>query len=208
MLKSLASFIIALFTVVQATGCAYRFSNVAMAPPAGIRSIAIEAVYDTSQETISHELLWQALQRSFAENGRLKITDHKRADALVRTHIEAAKVSPVGTPSRTNESEDPVLKNNTGVPPNPSDVRKLTRAASWTTEESIALAVTVEIWDLSTQKMVFKNSYQEAANFRSYRSSDQALSKTHFLLFEEGQKAKLMEISKRIADKAVADFLL
>src|SRR4051794_6895040 len=89
----------AVLTAVLATllsACAYRFTSEHTAPPAGVRTIAIEAIYDASREVIPRELLWESLQNAFAADGHIKLAPQSRADALLRAHIKEAGINSAG----------------------------------------------------------------------------------------------------------------
>ena len=53
-----ASFLLLSLCVISIAGCAYRFTNKHIVTPEGIKTIAVEAIYDTGREVIRHELLW------------------------------------------------------------------------------------------------------------------------------------------------------
>jgi hypothetical protein len=188
-------------------GCTYRFTNIAMAPPEGITSIAIEAVYDTTQEVVPHEYLWKALQQALAENGRIRVTSQNRADAILRVHLKTGNVAPFGTVVRDTVDKDPKITGGKAIPP-PEDFKRLTRAGSWTMEDKLDLVIDVEVYHIANQKLIFKSTYSENAVFKSQRSKDQAQMNTQFLVYEESLGASFKQISKRIADKIVADLLL
>lgn len=185
--------------------CAYRFTNTAIQPPAGIRSVAVEAIYDTSRTVLPHEILWESLQRSLAENGRLRLTSQDKADALLRAHITAASVNPTGGAENDEMGDkDPVL------PKNPADIkpeeyRKITSAGTWTTKESVGYTVVVELWDLRNRKMLFQRTYSGQDIFQSVLGEEQAQLSMQYLLYEESLTTKFRQIAKTISDRAVAD---
>ena len=46
-------------------GCAYRLTNKTLTPPANINSIAIESPYNTSEQVLPMEIMWNQVQREF-----------------------------------------------------------------------------------------------------------------------------------------------
>lgn len=192
------------FSLISAS-CAYRFSNLTMRPPVGVRTIAIEAVYDTSREVIPHELLWSAVQKEFVRSGRLQVTPQSQADAIVTIWLNKARVSPTGTPSREAFSKDPVVTDdNKG---RPEDFRNLRRAGSWTTSELVSMGIEVEVHDLKTRKLLFKRTYEQAAGFNSLRPENITSASSAFLHYEEALRAKVKQLSEQMAQLIVADFL-
>lgn len=179
-------------------GCAYRFTNLAVRPPAGIRSVAIEAVYDTSREVLPHEQLWEALQRAFTENGKLLVTSQAKADALLRVHLVNAYVSPTDTP-------DPGDGLERDYPPQLSGVRTLTKAGRWTTKEAIGYTVQVELWDLRKRQLLFQRAYTGGDTFASVLAPGQVQPSMQYLLYEESLNTKFRAIARTISAKVVED---
>ena len=189
------------------SSCVYRFTNLAMSPPAGITSIAVEAVYDTSEEVLPHEYLWNAVQQALAGNGRIHLTSQSAADAILRMHLRKADVLPNGTVARDPVAKDPKITSLATVQ-DPDAFRRLTRAGAWTLEEALGVAVDVEVYRIENQKLIFKSTYTDATTFKSQRSRDMAQMNTQYLLYEESLGASFELLAKRIADKIVADLLI
>ncbi len=184
--------------------CAYRFSNTAMQAPLGIRTIAIEAVYDTSREVIPHELLWSAVQREFAKRGQLIVSSQEQADALMTIWLVKAKVQPTGTPSREAISKDPPVTDTEKW--RPEDFRNLRRAGSWTTSEMVGLGLVIEVHDLKTRKVLFKKSYNQSTTFSSLRPENISSVSSSFLHYEEALRSKVKLLSEQLAQVIVTDF--
>lgn len=203
--RQLLPLLLVIFFHLFLDACAYRFSNLAMRPPVGIRTIAVEAVYDTSREVIPHELLWSAVQKELARTGRLKLSPQSQADALLTIWLNRARVNPTGTPSREAFAKDPIVTDeNKG---RPEDFRNLRRAGSWTTTEQVSLGIEVEVHDLKTRKLLFKKTYEQAANFNSLRPENITSASSAFLHYEEAMRAKVKLLSEQMAQLIVADFL-
>lgn len=186
--------------------CAYRFTNVVMSAPVGIQSIAIEGVYNTSREVIPHEILWNALSEQFAKNGRLQVTSKENADAILRVRLSDASVKPSGSPSSESIYKDPVVT--TTDKRTPFEFKNLRRAGNWTTEERLSFALTVEVYNLHTKKLIFSRSYSTSGAFRSIRASTVATSNSGYLLYEEALEARMKSLSTGIASNIVTDILL
>ncbi len=187
-------------------GCVYRFSNTAMRPPVGVRTIAVEAVYDVSREVIPHELLWSSVQRELVRSGRLMVTSQDEADAIMLITLSKASVNPTGTPSREPISRDPEVTET--QKPEPQEFRNLKRAGNRTTDEAVNMAITVEVHDLKTRAILFNRSYSAGTTFKSLRSEAITPASSAFLNYEEALQAKVKELSDQLASRIVADFLM
>lgn len=186
--------------------CVYRFSNTAMRPPVGVRTIAVEAVYDVSREVIPHELLWSAVQRELARSGRLMVTNQDEADAIMLITLSKATVNPAGTPSREPISRDPIVTDT--QKPAPQEFRNLKRAGNRTTDEAVNMAINVEVHDLKTRAVLFNRSYSAGTTFKSLRSETITPVSSAYLNYEEALQAKVKELSEQLASRIVADFLM
>lgn len=192
------------------TGCAYRFTNTALIPPDGIKTIAVEAVYDTSREVLPHQYLWDALQKSIAQNGKLKLVSQNDADALLRAHITKAHVRPTGTAVPTSDTTNARAKDPeipvTGEPGNAANYKNITKAGRHTSNESLSYTIIVEVWNLHTQKLIKSATYNGAAEFKSFRDT-RTDPKAGYLVYDEALQNKFRDIAQKIADKAVFDVL-
>lgn len=188
-------------------GCAYRFTNQFVTLPPGVRSIAVEAVYDTSREVLPHEIMWEALQRSLAQDGHFQIVSQGSADALVRAHITKADDLPVGNAEKNGPDRD--VKRSRSSDFSVEDFRHLPEAGEFTTRQSLSVGVDVEVINLATQEIIFKRQYTRTKEFRSFRSETSVVQKkSHFLFFEEARTAKFRELSRDVADSFVRDFVV
>ncbi|WP_141736068.1 LPS assembly lipoprotein LptE [Oligoflexus tunisiensis] len=187
-------------------GCVYRFSNTALRPPVGVRTIAVEAVYDVSREVIPHELLWSAVQRELARSGRLMVTSQDEADAIMLITLNRASVNPTGTPSREAINRDPVVTET--EKPAPGEFRNLKRAGNRTTDEAVNMTINVEVHDLKTRAVLFTRNYSAGTTFKSLRSETITPASSAYLNYEEALQAKVKELSAQLASRIVADFLM
>lgn len=188
------------------SACTYRFTNIAIKPPDGIQTIAIEAVYDTSREVIPHELLWRALQNEFSRRGRLRLTSAEKADAILRVQISSAAVEPAGTPNTESVDRDPQYGDPSEVVP--SQFKNLRIAGNYTTIEAMQFTAVVEVFDLRKRKQIFNRSYQMSGSFRSIQASNLAQTRTGYLLYEEGLDTRFRVLSEQLSRKIVTDILL
>jgi len=198
------SFVILASILVLISGCAYQFSNLKVKPPQGIRSIAIEAVYDTSQKVRPHDILWESLQRKFAANGKLRVTSVHEADAFLQAEIIEARSSqskPIVTSNARDEPEyDPTS------PALPSSYRKLTQAAVLADNQKQSFKVIIKVWHLETKKLLFKKTY--ALGSGAYRLLDNTATKDNqFLRAEEAFQNHFQLMSNRLAGTVVTDLL-
>lgn len=188
--------------------CAYRFTNQAMTPPQGMKKIAVEAIYDTSQTVLPHEILWKEIQDAIARNGHIILTSQEEADGILRIHLKTAEIASSGYPESDSQEYDEPKVTETIKPP-PTEYRPITKASSWTTKESITFAIDVELWNLHTKKIIKKGSYSASDTFTSlFSKTTQYQIQTHFLLYEEALKTAFKAQSKTISEKIVTDLLI
>ncbi len=195
------------FICINLSACAYRFTNIAMKPPPGVQSIAVEPVYDTSREVISHELLWHAIQAEFARNGRIQLTTRDQADALMTVHIEAATIAPSGSPTGSKGTVDPNVEGRQ-ILNDPYSYKQLNRAGFSTNTESISYQVNVKVHNLFTKEVIFDRDYTASGSFRSVRAESVATANTGYILYDEALDTRTASISDYIARRIVTDFLL
>lgn len=195
-----------LLLLLAISGCAYRFSNTAMRPPVGVRTIAVEAVYDVSREVIPHELLWSAVQRELVRSGRLMVTSQEEADAIMLITLNKASVNPTGTASREAINRDPNVTET--EKPDPHEFRNLKRAGNRTTDEAVSMAINVEVHDLKTRAVLFNRNYSAGTTFKSLRSETITPTTSAYLNYEEALQAKVKDLSEQLASRIVADFLM
>ncbi|MFK7871701.1 MAG: hypothetical protein AB8C84_00825 [Oligoflexales bacterium] len=160
--------------------CAYRFSNLHMRPPViGMKSIGIEAVFDSGQVVVPHEHLWSGLQEAFASNGILRVTSIDTADAYLKVHLKDTFIVP-GEPQQLGEEEDPKFPNHEIVerganqvptgrllyePRVPSEYSRLSRALYYSDHEQIGFVIDVELWDTRTASKVLSKSYPVSGRY-------------------------------------------
>ena len=158
-----------LISVVLALGaaCSYRFSNLHIRLPAGIRSIAIESVYDTSRQVLPHQMLWSHLQRAVVAEGHLQLTDQRDADVYLRAHIDdQAKFSYSDINDPPIRTEPKKLTDDEGKVIPPTSFDNLRRADRYASNEHFTVVIHVEVWNLHTRKRIFSNSYSIGATYQ------------------------------------------
>ena len=187
-------------------GCTYRFSNLHANIPTGIQAIAVEAVYDTSKAVLPHEILWESIQQAFAQNGRLKLVGQDNADALVRMHLQQASIQPYGSPniSDIQKREEPKLETGDQAPA-PEDFPDLNIAKKYTPQESLAITVKVEVWDLHTHKLIMSQNY---ALSQAYSVALASAQPNEFLLREEVSTVNFKRMANDIANRVIEDLLI
>lgn len=190
--------------------CTYRFTNERLARPEGIRTIAVEAVYDTSREVLAHEILWESLQAAFAADGHLRLVSQSQADALVRAHLRQASMDATGTEQLNGPRQEPVpYKGET--PPPPADYPPLTQASRYKDTATIRTVVDVEVWNLTTHSVLLKQTYSLGENFRAVhqtKNGEFTTAGNDFLRYDEASTAKFQNISRNIAQAVVRDLLV
>ena len=200
--------ILSVFFCLALPGCIYKFSNKDLKTPEGVRTVAVEAVFDTSREVVHHEHLWSELQKAFASDGHLKVVQIGKADALVRAHLKKVIVTPDGETFINGVEKDPgVFKRGEPVPP--ADFKVLTQAGKVRNKASISTVVDVEVWNLWTKTLIMKRSYSYADSLQAIHATNNITTKGNdFLRLEESLDAKFHEISKKVANQVVRDLLI
>ncbi len=186
--------------------CAYQFSQLHTQIPGGLRSVAVEAVYDTSRDIIPHELLWSAMQNQIARSGHVLLTQQEEADGLVTIWLQKSSVNPAGTASREPLAKDPPIS--APSKGRPDEYRNLRRAGSWTTDESVSYTVDIVLHDLRNGKVLKRQSYSLSSNFKSLRPVTITSTSSGFLNYEEAMEARVKDLATQLAQKVVSDFSL
>ena len=197
------------------SGCAYRFTNRHVKLPAGVHSVAVEAVFDTSQEVLPHEMLWQSLQRAFAADGHWQLVSQSQADALVRAHVRAASVTAVGTNLDNDLNSRGVVKVKDpeafdgGPPPVPSDFNQMTQAGKFRDQGTLTTVVEVEAWNLSTRQLIARKVYPVTSGFRALHAASGVTTKFNdHLRYEEATREAFLHMSDGIAKDFVRTVFL
>lgn len=189
-------------------GCAYTFTNAHIQRPAGVQTIAVEAIYDTSREVLPHELLWQELQNAFAADGHLKVVPQAAADALVRAHVKQAHVAHTGSDIANTTDKDPAVFDGTR-PNQPRDFRKLTQAGKYRDKGSLNAVVEVEVWNLHTRSLLMKTTYTLADAFQSVHFGNASVNRANdHLRYQEAQESSFKQIATNISRSVVRDLLI
>ena len=198
------------------TACAYRFTNQHVSPPPGVRTIAVEAIYDTSREVLPHEMLWESLQSAFASDGHLRLTSQSGADALVRAQIKSASVMPAGgniandlnVSDQTTKIKDPKAFSLTSPPPLPNQFRRLTQAGEYQDKATISTVIDVEVWNLNTRALLFKKTYPTSATFQALHANASTTANNNHLRFDEAGRASFKLIADGVANDVVKGLML
>lgn len=202
-LKALARSLL-LAAALLASGCAYTFTNTHIQKPAGVQTIAVEAIYDTSREVLPHELLWEQLQNAFAADGHLKVVPQAAADALVRAHIKEASVQHVGEDVPNGPVKDPQIFDDTR-PAGPDRFKLLTQAGKYRDKGLVKSVVEVEVWNLRTRSLLMKRTYSVADGFQSVHDTVRA---NDHLRYDEAFEASFKQIAQNISRSVVRDLLV
>lgn len=201
------SFFLVLLVICHSS-CAYRFTNNHVRKPAGIESVAVEAVYDTTRAVLPHELLWQELQRAIAADGKLHLTTQSKADALVRAHLMTGDTRTGRIASKTENDRDPELETpeefvRTG---NIADFKRLTQAGEHTLDNKLVLGIRIEVIDLRSKRVLLNKTYRGIEEIKTARKGDDPGS--FFLIYTEATENQFRKISRRIATRMVQDLLI
>ncbi len=201
-------FLIFALLTLPLSGCVYTFTNTHIRRPAGVQTVAVEAIYDTSREVLPHELLWESLQNAFAADGHLKVVPQASADALVRAHIRQAGVAHVGSDQDNKPLDDPEVFDGTR-PSGPTDFKLLTQAGRFRDKGVINAVVEVEVWNLRTKSLLMKTTYNLSDNFQSLHYGNPSVGRPNdHLRFQEAEEASFKQIAQNISRSVVRDLLV
>jgi hypothetical protein len=196
----------AVVSSVVSAGCAYRFSNKNLQTPEGIRTIAVEAVFDTSREVLHHEHLWSEIQKALATDGHLRLVPVSKADALVRAHIRAANFVPSGDTLKNGPEDDPKVLDRE-APEAPTDFKVLTQAGKYRDKAVISTVVEVEVWNLRTRTLIVKRTYGVQDSLQTIHASITPKG-NDFLRLEEATDAKFHALTRNVAQQLVRDLFI
>jgi hypothetical protein len=196
--------------VLACNSCAYRFTNLHNRPPEGIKTIAIEAIYDTGSEVVPHEKLWDELQRAFAANGHIKVASSGSSDALLRAHIKESNYSKAGTPPPDNavnpaNKSDPVLYQDQGRPIEPGLMPDLNRARLFYPNDRLGFSVDIEVWDLNKNLMILQRTYGGSSEILAMRNEPDGLM---HIRHEESAEYAMSKMARSIAETVVSDLIV
>ena len=188
--------------------CAYRFSNLYVVRPGNIRSIAVEAIYDTSKMPIPHEMIWSNLQQAIAVNGHLKLVPASEADAILRIQVQNSATRPSGvTTSTYQDLEEQVIPPSGSEPLGFTNFKDLTTARAFYPKATNYLTIRAEVWHLTRKELLLERVYVIAQEFDAVRTGSVGFN-NNFLRFHETQILSFSQMSKDIATKIVDDLLV
>ena len=211
MSNCLKKLLLLIVCIVLNQGCAYRFSHLQKLKYP-FKTIAVEAVYDTSSEVLPHEMMWEEMQKAFARDGRLLLTSPQKADALITMHLKSSQLNAAGTVvdqdrSAGNESIRIDRKLFNGKePPIAQNLKKITTAGEVSDRLSLAVQVEVKIWDLSDRKVVLSRDYNLSEIYLSEDNVGDQMNE--FLNHEEKFSSDFKRISQNLASRVVQDFFI
>jgi hypothetical protein len=183
--------------------CAYRFTNLSTTAPSGIKTVAVEAVYDTSREALPHEILWTEMQKAIIENGRLGLVPRAEADALLRTHVQSFSLHPKENALPTGRA--PQLTVGEG---NEKSWKPMT-SVEVPSKEISGMTIEVEVWDLKTREVVFKKTYGSTGTIDNvFWVPEVTLPDSNYLFYEEAVNSKIQAFARDISSKAISDIFL
>lgn len=191
-----------------ASSCSYRLTNLHTAAPNGIKTVFVEAIYDTGSEVLPHELLWDELQRAIAANGQLHLARPSGADAILRAQIISSQTGKAGERrvSQSNrKSKEPDYFAGQSSPPTKGKVRNLSIADDYYLKTRWQSFVRVELWDLRSQKLILQREYPMSGEVLANRGDVSA--QLHHIRHEESFSASFGNSARAVAEKVVTDIL-
>lgn len=190
-----------LLILVLITSCAYRFTNQHIRIPDNARTLAIAPIYNTSRIVLSHDLLWDALQKAFAGDGHLILSSQKKADYYLQTHIHDARSYEFETDSTSIVQAPNFL--DTGNPIAPKDYVNMHSAVLYSKREALVFHVSIEIWDLRTKTLLLKKNYPISTQFNML--AQQSTEESRYIRNEENYELMFAGQVKSLARQVVTD---
>jgi hypothetical protein len=188
-------------------GCSYRFTNVDAVLPGGMRTIAIESVYDTSGEILPHGLLWREVQLAIARNSRFRVTNRSQADMLLRLHINSGVIAPSGSPEVVRKNRKDPKPYEFKEPPRPSDFDSLFLPSQFLKNETLAISVVTELWSARDKKIIFSSTYTESQEYNAIFPDINSPMDLQFIRAEEQSQNVFVQLSSKIASRFIRDLL-
>ncbi len=201
-------FLVAASLCFTAASCSYRLTNLHTAAPNGIKTVFVEAVYDTGSEVVPHELLWDELQRAIAANGQLHLARPSGADAILRAQIISSQMGKAGerrVSQNNRKTREPDYFVGQSSPPTKGQVRNLSVADDYYLKTRWQSFVRVELWDLRNQKLILQREYPMSGEVLANRGDVSA--QLHHLRHEESFNASFGNSARSVAEKVVTDIL-
>lgn len=189
------------------SACSYRFTNIDAALPGGLRTIALEAIYDTSGEILPHGLLWREIQLAIARNSRFRITNRNNADMLLRLHINSASIVPSGSPEVVYKIRKDPKPYNFEEPARPTDYDSMFLPSQFLKNETLALTVAIELWSIRERKIVFSSAFSETQEYNAVFSESTAPTPIQFVRSEEASQNVFLEMSRKISSRFLGELL-
>jgi len=202
-------FLVSLGCLLSFSACAYRLTNLHTASPDNIRSIFVEAVYDTGAEIVPHEQLWDELQRALAANGQIAVVTAKDADAVLRAQIVSTQFAKAGERKVTQnnrKTREPDYFEGQTPPPVPGQLRNLSVADDYYMKTRWQSTLRVELWDLRKRKLLLQREYPMSGETLANRGDVAA--QMHHLRHEESYNASFGNAARMVAEKVVTDILI
>ena len=186
-------------------GCSYKFSNAYYRAPSGVKTLYIESIFNTSKLVLPHQILWEEIQETFARDGRVLLTNSKKADAYLRIQIkEASEVQ-----YDKDEWDNPVKADlNGNLPPTPKEVPDLKRAGKYAKKARMGLLIIVESYHLRTKKVLLKKQYTSNVSFNQiYGEGSGQNASNNSLRAKEARDKGFHTMSVQLAENIKRDFL-
>lgn len=188
--------------------CAYRFTNLRFSPPEGVKKIAVEAIYDVSREVLPHDILWVELQREIAKTGKVVVGSAQNAEAIMRVKLAGAGLRaidsvPIQSATRYPQLKDPVPSTLEQL--DKADILDMAKATKRGSKEALAVQLEVEVWSLTTRKLLFKRGYSGSGEVESVTLDPNG---SGYLKYEEKIARRFRQLSQSLSRKIVSDFLL
>lgn len=193
------------------SSCAYRFTNLYLNPPPHLRSIAVEAVYDTTRMVLPHEILWENLQRAAAADGHFTLAPPEGADLYLRAHLHKGERRLIDVYKAILPREPEDIMSPAFVDPIRPSVFGLANNLQLATEishrELIRMRIRVEVWHIATQSLVFSRDYPIEEVLKVQGIDTDGVANRH-LHSEEVFEIRFDEVTQGISTTAIRDLLI
>jgi hypothetical protein len=174
-----------------------------------MRRVYVEAVYNTAQEPVPHEVLWDELQRALAATGRLHLSTANDADIIIRTHLTQSSSGKAGerkSPANNKREPEPDLFSGQREPPGRGQLKDISIADDYFLKTSWSSTIEVEVWDLHTKTLLMRRQYALSGEIPTVRGD--IPTEAHHLRNEESFYYGFSNSSRAVAERIVSDLLI
>ncbi len=153
------------------TSCQYRFTSIPL-DSTKPKSMAIAAIYDTTNISLPHQILWERIQKELILKSNYNLTPPPQANFYLTAHIKKSEMNQINSYTNIRKKDPTSLVNpETQKPYTLSDFNRINIAASFSRQQALSITVEITVWDLQTKGVIFKKSYSSSGQYDIYSGS-------------------------------------